>query len=153
MLVFILKIYIYIYIYIYVSLLSVVEGNPKASFWKATTPRCRGGCYSFPWIASLILDSYLTMLNGGIKYHFFKVFGMTQPGIKPQSPEPLANTLTTMPMGWYIIKREDKKRRCPWCNGYRCRKLTQRHEFKSWTILIAFHIALLPLGKVWIQLL
>ena len=27
-----------------------------------------------------------------------------------------------------------------------------RHEFKSWTRLIAFHIALIPLGKVWIQL-
>ena len=26
------------------------------------------------------------------------------------------------------------------------------HEFKSWTRLIAFHIALIPLGKVWIQL-
>ena len=26
-------------------------------------------------------------------------------------------------------------------------------EFKSWTRLITFHIALIPLGKVWIQLL
>ena len=42
--------------------------------------------------------------------------------------------------------------RCPWCNGYRCRKWTQWHEFKSWTRLIAFHKALIPLGKVWIQL-
>ena len=37
--------------------------------------------------------------------------------------------------------------RCPWCNGYRRRKWTRRHEFKSWTRLIAFHIALIPLGK------
>ena len=37
-------------------------------------------------------------------------------------------------------------RRCPWCNVYR------RHEFKSPTRLVAFHIALIPLGKVWIQL-
>ena len=37
---------------------------------------------------------------------------------------------------------------CPWCNGYRRRKCTKRHEFKSWTRLIAFHIALIPLGKV-----
>ena len=43
-------------------------------------------------------------------------------------------------------------RRCPWCNGYRRRKWTRRHEFKSWTRLIAFHIALIPLGKVWLQL-
>ena len=41
---------------------------------------------------------------------------------------------------------------CRWCNGYRRRKLTQQHEFKSWTRLISFHIALIPLGKVWIQL-
>ena len=43
-------------------------------------------------------------------------------------------------------------RKCPWCNGYRRRKWTRWHEFKSWTRLIAFHIALKPLGKVWIQL-
>ena len=42
--------------------------------------------------------------------------------------------------------------KCPWCNGYRCRKWIQ-HEFKSWTRLNVFHIALIPLGKVWIQLL
>ena len=42
-------------------------------------------------------------------------------------------------------------RRCPWCNGYRRRKWTWRH-FKSWTKLFAFHIALISLGKVWIQL-
>ena len=43
-------------------------------------------------------------------------------------------------------------RRCPWCSRYRRRKWTRRHEFKSWTWLTAFHIALIPLGKVWIQL-
>ena len=42
--------------------------------------------------------------------------------------------------------------RCPWCNRYRRRQWTQRLDFKSWTRLIAFHIALIPLGKVWIQL-
>ena len=41
--------------------------------------------------------------------------------------------------------------RCPWCSRYRRRKWTRRYEFKSWTRLIAFHIALIPLGKVWIQ--
>ena len=40
----------------------------------------------------------------------------------------------------------------PWYNCYRRRKWTRRHEFKSWTWLIAFHIALIPFGKVWIQL-
>ena len=28
-------------------------GDPKAPFLIATTPRCRGGHYSFPWIAPL----------------------------------------------------------------------------------------------------
>ena len=40
---------------------TVVEGNPKAPFSLATTLRCRGGHYSFPWIAPLYL--YLIMLS------------------------------------------------------------------------------------------
>ena len=40
----------------------------------------------------------------------------------------------------------------PWCNGYCRRKWTRRLEFKTWTRLIAFHVAQIPLGKVWIQL-
>ena len=43
-------------------------------------------------------------------------------------------------------------RRNLWCNGYRCRKWTRRDEFKFWIRLIIFHIELIPLGKVWIQL-
>ena len=31
--------------------------------------------------------------------------------------------------------------RYPWCSRYRRRKWTRWHEFKSWTRLIAFHIA------------
>ena len=38
-------------------------------------------------------------------------------------------------------------RRCPWCNDYRCRKWTQRHEFKSWMRLIAFPHSTNTLGK------
>ena len=33
----------------------IVEGDLKAPFSIATTPRCRGRCYSFPWIAPLYL--------------------------------------------------------------------------------------------------
>ena len=36
-----------------VKLVTVVEGDPKAPFSIATTPRRRGGHYSFPWIAPL----------------------------------------------------------------------------------------------------
>ena len=42
--------------------------------------------------------------------------------------------------------------RCPWCNGYRRWKWTRPHEFKTWTRVITFHIVLILLGKVWIQL-
>ena len=45
--------YIYIYIHIVVKLATIVEGDPKAPFSIATTPRCRGGRYSIPWIAPL----------------------------------------------------------------------------------------------------
>ena len=47
------SLYIYIYIYKLVKLATVVEGDQKTPFSIATTPRCRGGCYSFPWIAPL----------------------------------------------------------------------------------------------------
>ena len=78
---------------------TIVEGNPKAPFSIATTPRCRGGRYSFPGLLYFTLDPYLIMLSvkqGGIKYHFW-VFGMTRPGIERRSPGPLANTLTPRP--------------------------------------------------------
>ena len=35
------------------ELATIVEGDPKAPFSIATTPRCRGGRYSIPWIAPL----------------------------------------------------------------------------------------------------
>ena len=34
-------------------LATVVEGDPKEHFSTATTPRCNGGFYSFPWIVPL----------------------------------------------------------------------------------------------------
>ena len=36
-----------------VKLTTVVEGDQKAPFSMATTPSCRGGRHSFPWIAPL----------------------------------------------------------------------------------------------------
>ena len=36
-----------------VKLATVVEGDQKAPFSIATTLKCRGGRYSFPWIAPL----------------------------------------------------------------------------------------------------
>ena len=45
-------IYIHIYIYIY-KLVTLVQGVPKVTFSKVSTPRCRGKCYPFPCIAPL----------------------------------------------------------------------------------------------------
>ena len=55
------------------KLATVVKGDQKAPFSIATTPRCRGGRYSFPWITPLYLHTYLILLSvkqGDIKYHF-----------------------------------------------------------------------------------
>ena len=41
-----------IYIYI-VKLATLDEGDPKFAFSIATTPMCKGGCYSIPRIAAL----------------------------------------------------------------------------------------------------
>ena len=58
----------------HIKLANLVEGDPKAPFSIATTLRCRGGRYSFPWIAPLY--PYIIMLSvkqGGIKYHFLSL--------------------------------------------------------------------------------
>ena len=49
-------------------------------------------------------------------------------------------------------QRSRRVKRRSWRNGYWRRKYTQLPEFKSWTKLFAFHIALIPLGKIYIQL-
>ena len=64
----------------------------------------------------------------------------------------LATIVKGDPKARFLIATTPRFGRCPWCNGYCRRMWTQRHEFKSWTWLIAFHIVLIPLGKVWIQL-
>ena len=61
----------------------------KAPFSIATTPRCRWGLYSIPWIAPLILNPYLKMLidkQGGINY-YFKVFGRLDVGLNLGLPD------------------------------------------------------------------
>ena len=60
-----------------VKLATIVEGDPKAPFSIATTPRYRGGRYSFPGLLYFTLDPYLIMLSvkqGGIKYHFLSLW-------------------------------------------------------------------------------
>ena len=93
-------------IYIYkskVKLATLVEGDLKAPFLRAITPRCREGTTSFPGLLHFTLDPHLIFLSvkqGGIKYRFW-VFDMTRPGIEPRSPRPLVNTLTIIPIQLY----------------------------------------------------
>ena len=86
-------------------LATLVEGDQKAPFSIATTRRCRRGCYSFPWYTlPLICTLYCWVLSKAVSSTIFKVYGMTRTGIKPRSPGPLANTLTTRPMSrLYLI--------------------------------------------------
>ena len=65
-----------IYIYIYISWLIIVEGDPNVLFSIATTSRCRGGHYSFLWIAPLPLGPCRIILNvnqRGIKNYFLSL--------------------------------------------------------------------------------
>ena len=51
---------------------TLVKGDSKAPLSIAVTPRCRGGHYSFPWIAPHL--KMLSVKQGGIKYHFLSVW-------------------------------------------------------------------------------
>ena len=67
------------------ELRTLYEGDQKAPFSIATTPRCRGGCYSFPWIAQLhpwYVSVYCWVLSKDVSNNIFKVFGMTRPEIE-----------------------------------------------------------------------
>ena len=74
--------------------------------------------------------------------------------IEPATTDCKAETLQLS--HWSISHISDAKLtshwRCPWCNSYRHRKWTRQHKFKFWMRPITFHIALIPLGKVWTQL-
>ena len=64
----------------------------------------------------------------------------------------VSQAIHVMNQSLYVMQGIPMAWRCPWCNGYHHRIWTRQQEFKSWTWLIAFHIALIPLGKVWIQI-
>ena len=78
-----------------------VEGDQKAPFSIATTPRCMGEALLLPQNSStlpLIRTLYYRVLSNEVSSTIFKVFGMTWPGIEPRSPGSLANILPTRPM-------------------------------------------------------
>ena len=88
------------------KLVTVVDGDQKAPFSIATTPRCSRGFYSFPWIAPLYprYEPHIVVCKARrYQVPFFKVFGMTRPGIEPSTPGSLVSTLPTGPIYflWY----------------------------------------------------
>ena len=90
---------IYIYIYKKCKVGDLSGGDPKAPFSIATTIAT-----PFSGLLYFTLDPYFIMPSikqGGIKYHFW-VFGMTRPGIEPQSPGPLVNILFIRSIYIYI---------------------------------------------------
>ena len=66
----------YIYIYKVSKDGDRSRGRPEGSLQIATTPRCKGGHYSFPWIALLYswYVPYNAVKQGGIKYLFFSLW-------------------------------------------------------------------------------
>ena len=82
---------------------TVIEGDQKAPFSIATTPKCREGRYSFSRITPLYPGSvpYNAILSKVVSSTILWVFGMTRPEIEPRSPWPLANTLPARPI--YIL--------------------------------------------------
>ena len=79
------------------SKLALVKGEPKAPFSVATTPRCRGGHYSFPWIAPLYPNLIiLSAKQGGVKYHFLSLW-YDSTWDWTRSPGQLTNTLFIRP--------------------------------------------------------
>ena len=112
-------------------------------------------------------NSYYELLNKNIYYNWLYYYYITIFIIITWMSQKFCHILVSVTF-WCIhhfvtywhstelsIKRctcVNKQNRCPWCNGY-CRRIwTRWHEFKYWTRLIAFHIALIPLRKEWIQL-
>ena len=78
------------------NLVIVIEGDQKASFSIVTTPRCRGGCYSFPWIAPLYPWNVHYIAECSARRYqvpFLKSLVWLDLGLNPGSPRPLANTL------------------------------------------------------------
>ena len=71
---------------------TVVEGDSKAPLSIATTPRCWEGAAPYPGLLHFTLDPYLIVLIKAASstiffffFFFFFMFGMTLPGIEPQT--------------------------------------------------------------------
>ena len=60
----------------------------------------------------LIHTLYCRVLSKGASITIFWVFGTTRPGIEPRFPGPLANTITTKPMGQLLKEDNNNSNLC-----------------------------------------
>ena len=89
-----------VHIYIYCKVSDRSQGRPEDSLFNSYDTKVSGralllslDCSTLPLIRTL----YCWVLSKEVSSTIFKVFGMTQPGIEPRSPGPLANILLTRP--------------------------------------------------------
>ena len=77
-------------VFLYLDQLYLVEGDLKASFSIASTPRCREGYYSIPWIASLYPWSIPYNADCLVREHqvaFFEYLVWLDLGLNPSLPD------------------------------------------------------------------
>ena len=79
-----------------ILLINPQEVDLKAPFSIATTPRCRGGRYSFPWIALLYSWSLPYSAEWQARQHQVPFFESLV-GLEPSSSRPFANTILIRP--------------------------------------------------------
>ena len=114
----------------------VIGGNMNAQIGKNRNHKFRNGQH----LTNFTIENRLTCLNTSFQKREEKLWTDTYPNnTKAQIDYVLINKKwNNSALNWW---------KCPWCNGYRRRKWTRRHEFKFWTRLIVFHIALILLGN------
>ena len=81
------------------------EGDLKASFSKATTPRCKGGHYSIPWIALLYPWSVPYNSKCSTRLHqlpFFEALVWLNLVLNPCNLDNWQTHYSLGPMAWFI---------------------------------------------------
>ena len=87
--------------------MTIVKGNPKAPFSIATTPRCRGGRNSFPWIAPFYPWSIPYNAECKARRHqvpFFESLVWLNLGLNPQQFFCVFYNVCKLTFGIFILK-------------------------------------------------
>ena len=129
-------------------LATFVKGDPKSPFSIATPPRCRGGCYSIPWIAPL--HPWCVSYNPkGIKYHFLSLWYTST---RDWSPPNLQDQTLIRPINYEYVKlttlvKDDPKTPFSIATTPRCKERALLHSLDCSTLLLICYLIVL-LSKV-----